>query len=271
MVSAEKGSPPRIMQEGPGNHPVFVFSHPNHELAVFGMVQGLDPARLIFLTDGGGPDRVEQTRQGLARVGREDRATFLNHREVDFYEGVLRRDDGYFAGVAAEVRSILDEERPSTVFADSIEFYNPVHDLAVPILHRSLREVPDCQLFEVPLVAQVNRSDYIVQRFPKADTSSLYSYRLSERELEEKVHARNEVYGLLRDQFGSTLQNLTPEYLGEEYARVVPLGEMRWWDDRYVLRYDRRGQELFAEGEVSEAITYGDHFVPLVTNLLAAV
>ena len=39
---------------------IAVFSHPNHELAIFGLLQRLRP-RLIYLTDGGGPERVAQT------------------------------------------------------------------------------------------------------------------------------------------------------------------------------------------------------------------
>ena len=45
-----------------------VFSHLNHELAIFGLVQRLRP-NLIYLTDGGGKDRIGQTKAGLEQIG----------------------------------------------------------------------------------------------------------------------------------------------------------------------------------------------------------
>jgi hypothetical protein len=47
---------------------LFVFSHPNHEGAVLGMVQRLRP-HLVFLTDGGGERRVNETRAALPEPG----------------------------------------------------------------------------------------------------------------------------------------------------------------------------------------------------------
>ena len=57
---------------------VMVFSHPNHELAVFGLVQRLRP-RLVFLTDGGGARRVEETGRALDGLGLRAHATFFNY------------------------------------------------------------------------------------------------------------------------------------------------------------------------------------------------
>ena len=57
-----------------------VFSHPNHELAILGLLQRLRP-KIVYLTDGGGPKRISETEEGLASVGLLNQATFLNYTE----------------------------------------------------------------------------------------------------------------------------------------------------------------------------------------------
>ena len=79
-----------------------VFSHPNHEVAVFGLLQRWRPA-LLYLTDGGGADRVAQTEQGLRSIGLLDRATFLNKSEASFYQALLDVDQPFFDEVAEKV------------------------------------------------------------------------------------------------------------------------------------------------------------------------
>jgi hypothetical protein len=116
----------------PGTSRVLVFSHPNHELAVFGLVQRLHP-HLIFLTDGGGAERVGQTERGLERIGLRDRAHFLNYTEAAFYEALIEGDVHLFREVARNLRAWLDCIRPAQVLCDAVEFYNPVHDLSLPI------------------------------------------------------------------------------------------------------------------------------------------
>ncbi len=44
---------------------LMIFSHPNHEIAVLGTIARLQP-EFLFLTDGGGQDRVDETKEGLA-------------------------------------------------------------------------------------------------------------------------------------------------------------------------------------------------------------
>src|SRR5690606_279399 len=99
---------------------VAVFSHPNHELAVFGLLQSERPA-LVYLTDGGGERRVEQTRRGLAGIGLADSARYLGYAERSFYEALLEQDVAFFLEVAARVRDALTEVAPSRVLCDAVE------------------------------------------------------------------------------------------------------------------------------------------------------
>lgn len=84
-----------------------VFSHPNHELAAFGLVQRLRP-HLLYLTDGGGAARVAETRRGLESIGMAEHARFLDHSEGSFYAALLARDATFFRQIADAVRSEIE-------------------------------------------------------------------------------------------------------------------------------------------------------------------
>ena len=132
---------------------LFVFSHPNHELAVFGLARRWRP-HFVFLTDGGGPDRVADTKHGLESLGLLDRARFLNHSEGSFYKALVNRDAAFYEGVARQVREAVAAVRPSQVYCDAVEFYNPVHDICLPVVKAALRGTPGVEVFEIPLIHQ---------------------------------------------------------------------------------------------------------------------
>jgi len=134
-------------------HCAFIFSHPNHELAAYGLIQSLDP-RIIYLTDGGGQDRVAQTRTGLASIGRLKSAVFLNHAEDRFYQALLDQDADFFSGVAGQVREALGSDPIDAICSDAIEFYNPVHDLATPIVRSAVGGPGGICHYELPLIHQ---------------------------------------------------------------------------------------------------------------------
>src|SRR5262245_11842031 len=105
-----------------------VFSHPNHEIALFGWLHRTKPP-IVYLTDGGGEARVAQTRAGLRSIGCLDRATFLGHTEASLYEALLGRDLRFWRALAEQVRAALAVHAPRQVFCDAVELYNPVHDM----------------------------------------------------------------------------------------------------------------------------------------------
>lgn len=75
---------------------IFLFTHPNHEVAAFGMMKRSEPSKLIYLTDGGGQHRVNETKAVLSKIGLSESAVFLNRREDTFYKAILNLDCEYF-------------------------------------------------------------------------------------------------------------------------------------------------------------------------------
>src|SRR6266496_3965503 len=112
--------------------PIVVFSHPNHEIAVLGLIFRLRP-HIIYLTDGGGEARVDQTKEALE--GYQPASThYLNHSEQSLYDALLEGDTQFYNGLAGEVRAIATQLPADSVYCDAVEFYNPVHDVALPVV-----------------------------------------------------------------------------------------------------------------------------------------
>ncbi|HZR81608.1 MAG TPA: hypothetical protein VFD92_10970 [Candidatus Binatia bacterium] len=243
-----------------------VFSHPNHELAIFGMLQSLRPS-LVYLTDGGGERRVEETRAGLRSIGLAEHACFLGYTEQSFYDALLERDAGFYADVAARVRDVLHELRPTQILCDSVEFYNPVHDMSLPIVRAALREEPAAEIFEVPLVHQTDGEEeaYRVQR-PAPACGAVVEWPISSAELDRKVEARDRIYTMLAAQMGPLLTELPRDALAVEVVMPAAAELPEPGSDR-VLRYERRARLLLERGDIERAITYAGHWVPVATSL----
>ena len=244
-----------------------VFSHPNHELAIFGVLQSLRPT-LVYLTDGGGEKRVAQTRRGLDSIGLAERAHFLDYSEQSFYDALLDRDTGFYEEVAQRLRALLRDLRPTQVLCDSVEFYNPVHDMSLPLVRAALATLPDVVIFEVPLVYQKPAADerYEIQRISASRRAEQLEWRLSRSELEAKLSARDRIYTILTAQMGPLLADIPLEELAVEVVTPAPALLPQPGGDR-VLRYERRAQILLERGEIERGITYAGHYLPVAAAL----
>jgi hypothetical protein len=247
---------------------LMIFGHPAHELALFGFLQRFRP-QIVIITDGGSEERIRQSRAGLDSIGLE--ATYLNFAENDFYVALLRRDVSFFETVAECLRAQIAAANPHQIFCDAMEFYNPVHDITLPLVLRAAAVAPQATLFEVPLVYQTLAAGehYEIQRIPAASAPCRFRYHLAAEELRAKIRAREEIYLSLRDQAGPEFSAVTAEHLAiEEIARagnpfVSPRATGR------ELRYEWRARFLKEVGIIDEIITRTGHFIPIAQSLLA--
>jgi hypothetical protein len=252
----------------PPNAPhLAVFSHPNHELAVFGFVQRFRPT-LLFLTDGGGAQRVAETRAGLESIGLADQAQFLNHPEAALYEALIRCDVGFCQRLVAEIATVIDAVQPQSIFCDAVEFYNPVHDLSLPLVLAAVAQSKQrAAVFEVPLIFQrpgVEEEEYEIQRLPASQQDDQIELHLNEVEVAAKLRARAEVYAQLNAQM-SGLLDLPVSHFALEVLR--PSSTVSQPDGERMLRYEWRGRRLQTHGQVDQVITYSEHYQPLIAAL----
>lgn len=256
-----------------------VFSHPNHEVVAFGLLSRLKP-RIIYLTDGGGGRRITETRAGLARLGLLGQAIFLDHTEASFYEALLRKDAAFFRRVADEVRRAAGST-PRQAFCDAVEFYNPVHDMSLPVVlsafgpsraQDNLATIlkgadtwSGFSAFEIPLVYEDEVGRTVINRAVPTRRGVEISLQLLPFEVVTKAAAWEDVYTILMETFSPVVGD--PRKYDLEH--LTPAGDpARFPGDGVTVRYDKRGAALMQRGEVTEAITREGHYLPTVEALL---
>jgi hypothetical protein len=247
-----------------------VTGHPNHELAIFGFVQRLRP-RLLFLTDGGGPERERESRGALASIGLLERTRFLSWPEQSLYDALLAHDYAVFVRLAEEVRRELVAHDVRQVVCESIELYNPLHDITLPIV-RAAASGLEVEIVEFPLIAQepgdASRGErYRVQRFP--DTTGAVSMTLGAAEAATKLDARDRHYTILGRTMGAVLSRVPDASTATEWFRPAR-AEMPEPGISHVLRYEWRAQLLRERGVIERMITFREHFLPFVEAMLTA-
>jgi hypothetical protein len=244
-----------------------VTGHPNHELAILGFVQRTRP-RLLFLTDGGGDERVADTRRALTALGLEGQARFLGWTEESLYRALLAHDASVLGELVDQVRGEIERCAARQVLCESVELYNPLHDLTLPIVRAATRGLSGVEIYEFPLIAQIPAPSetYRVQRLPAA--SIPIALRLTAAELAAKLQARDDFYPSLRRQLGGVLAAVGARHAAIEVfaAAATQLPEP---GAEHVLRYEWRGRHLLARGEIDQVITFGEHFLPAVAELAA--
>lgn len=246
---------------------LFIFSHPNHEIAVFGHVQRLRP-HVLYLTDGGGSQRVAESRLGLERLGLGDQATFLDHPERSLYDALLARDVAFWRRLASQVAEVIDRVQPDCVAADAVEFYNPVHDMTLPVAEAAVAmSGARPALYEVPLIFEKRdaaATSYAVQTAIEAGGAAI---ELTPDEWAQKIGSWREIYGELRAQLGAVVDALDERSLAREVLHPArPALRQPAREER--LRYEERGRLLQARGEVADVITHRGHMEPVVQALL---
>jgi hypothetical protein len=251
----------------PGPKTLMVFSHPNHELPVLGLVRKLKPM-IIFLTDGGGEDRMDQSRRGLK--GNLENAIFLGIPEKDFYAALLRKDTKFFIDVSSEI-AVRCGSAPDRAFCDAVEFYNPVHDVSLPVTILALWKLgvgKTLPLFEVPLIYQktMGPDTYEVQRAAPSHRGGELRWKLPENDRWEKVEAWMKTYTIL----SSTMAPVGPRpevtaAIESFYVRGLPFREP---GNGQVLRYERRGALLKELGSIDKVITRASHVLPTLEPML---
>ena len=242
-----------------------VFSHPNHEISVLMTLARIEPL-IVFLTDGGSEERINESKAGLKRVGLEKKAHFLRRTEASFYQAILRKDTTFFTGIANELLDYILIHDPVQIITDAVEFYNPVHDISLPIVQKAVGE-SERPIYEVPLVYERRETpdSYVLQDAPREGSSERVEVILDVEETELKTVAYLGDYGIIRNTMGP-LVAANPQVLRREVlVRARPQDSPAF--AQYARRYDRRGKEGVLTGTYEKAILSDVHYAETVAGL----
>src|SRR5262245_31041286 len=243
-----------------------VVSHPSHLLTVAGMLLRWRPHILmVYRAVGGGVDQENVIRSELRPLRLEERMTSFSVNESESFNRALAGDFDFHATIGERIFDWLLEVRPQTVFGDAYETYNFHHDVTRLLLDGALSryqslgcEVENC---EFPLSCRVDRPDAAVQYgvFPFGAFQELHL------DARESVLKRRLIAGAAEvDPFVAGVAPLFPDLRVETYRAVPPDRDYTLPLPGLSLYYDERGREVVSAGLYRQAITFRDHFVPLV-------
>jgi hypothetical protein len=245
-----------------------VFAHPAHELLVAGLLQRRRP-HLLFLTRGdsaGDTEREMLAQHGLQQVGLAERTTFLSVSESDLYRWLLAGDVTPFLELRRRIVEWLDAVRPRQLFGDAFELVNVVHDVGRALLDSAWRECRlgfPCDNFELPLVCRTEPELWTL-RFQEFPDGLFETVRLTDPEIKVK-QALADWLGMRRVE-AAMAGELFP--LDREVFRPVPP------DRDYTIpppglrfHYDEWGRIQVQRGKYAQAISFSEHFVPLIRRL----
>ena len=239
-----------------------VFSHPNHEVAVLGTIFRLRP-HIIYLTDGGADARVAETKEAL-RSYQPASVHYLNHTEQSFYDALVGEDLPFYRAVSQEIRSLFRNLDGDAIYCDAVEFYNPVHDITLPIVRAALAG-SEAPVFEVPLIYQKSGpvEAFELQHVPASLSDQSTCLKLTEEELARKTTTvKAGVYTILLEQLGTMLLAALPSRGGCE-CFLKARNTLPRPAPEQVLRYEMRGSLLKDTGAVREVITFAGHYAPI--------
>ena len=249
-----------------GERVAVVVSHPAHLLTVAGMLQRWRPHVLLLYRAvvGAGAGQEDAVRAALEPLGVADRLASFAISETESFDRALAGDFGFHADIGTRVGDWLRAARPDTVLGDAYEAYNFHHDVTRLFLDNALRRNRAVANYEFPLSCRLDEPGAPVRygafAFGAARALTLSAdERAAKRELIASVGRIDPFVADVARLFANPdVESFREVPAGRDYT-VPPPGLARY--------YDERGRELVSAGLYPRAITFREHFVPLVQAL----
>ncbi|HKO59899.1 MAG TPA: hypothetical protein VJV03_01955 [Pyrinomonadaceae bacterium] len=259
-----------------------VVAHPGHELCVHHWLTLAKPV-VFVLTDGSGrhgQPRLTSTTRIISEVGGRSGTWFGKHTDQTIYRALLDHDFALFQMLAMELAEALLAADVDYVLGDSLEGYNPTHDVCRLLINTAV-ELANSECGR----QRIRNFDFPIIGARQADAIALPLDELSFRRKTEVMRD----YPELRDEInfgldGATLQKL--EGFGELGREVVALLNSRGGADFFreeLLRpvmsnlnepampakpyYERYAEILVGAGHYQQVIRYQDHVAPVAAAL----
>ena len=246
-----------------------VIGHPGHELRVLGWVRAAKPL-VAILTDGSGADgvpRIDQTTKLLDDALARRSTLYGVATDREMYRAILEQDLDYFRKLSSRLADQLCEHQIEQVTGDSIEGYNPTHDVCSVVIDRaarlaSMRMGIEIQHRAFPLVGAPQ---------PAGQGTDREGLRLTPDELALKLadirqYARS-AGGTLVTEVEDLLQRFGEQAFAEELFERVDLASTLSAFDTHKPFYETYGARQVAADKYRFVIRYREHFEPIVRAL----
>ncbi|MGZ4779477.1 MAG: hypothetical protein ACXV5L_09785 [Thermoanaerobaculia bacterium] len=237
-----------------GSRAALVVAHPGHELRVYGWLVRARPD-VYVLTDGSGRDgvsRLASTVDLLDRAGVVSGAIFGRFTDRQLYEALLDHDVATFTDLAAELAEQFITRGTTTVAGDSVEGYNPAHDV--------------CRLIVDAAVAiagsrgvRIENYDFAVVGADAAGSELVVI--LDDDELAQKMAAARRYREMKYEVDKAISEHGLDSFRIERFRRRSATADLKPPADPPF--YESHGEEQVAAGYYRHVLRYREHIAPL--------
>lgn len=246
-----------------------ILSHPGHELRVLGWLKEVKPL-VIILTDGSGhtdQPRIALSRKLIEEAGGRLASLCGNYSDQQFYTAILQGDLAFFEQLREEIAETLTAQQIEIVAGDSVEGYNPSHDLCRCLIDAALTELQattghTLQNYEFPLVE-------LPTTWSEQDGAWCQRLNAAEQawKLEQIQQYARQVGGTLLAEVDEMLSRFGEGILGEEWFSPSASGLNLSEFEQTPPFYERHGAQQVAAGYYQQAIQFRQHMLPLISAL----
>jgi hypothetical protein len=238
---------------------VLIVAHPGHELLLHHWLERARPI-VCALTDGSGghaQDRSARSRRIIERAGAEVGPVFAAAADREWYRAILAGDRRPFDLAAAQITDMCCAEGVTQVVTDSLEFFNPMHDLCSCLAQAVAMRLQGAGAIEL--------LTYPIERPELLSGAPDYAYTLDDGALRRKLDAAAQYHELTAEVERRRLE-ATENHAIE---RLFSVDISRHWpalppEEPF---YEKFGRQMIARGTYADLITYADHVRPLAVML----
>ena len=235
---------------------LLLMAHPGHELMLHHWMERHRPT-VCALSDGSGSlgvARVERSKRVIAASGATVGPVFGLLPDAAWYRAIVAQDTAPFMHV---IETVADEA-PLAVVSDSIEYFNPLHDLCCVVAHVAASRIN-------ARGGRVQHLDYPIEA--AADREPCERLALDGPALARK-HAAISHYEELQREVERRSAGMNLDDLGHETLHPARCPEMWPQELGFEPLYEKYGRMRVGSGVYRDVITYADHVRPLATQLL---
>lgn len=246
--------------------PFLVVGHPGHELRVHRWMEIAHPV-VCVLTDGSGAKgegRIDSTTTVLERVGCKRGPIYGIMSDRDIYGAILNVDVAMFCSIADQLAAAFVEQGIDCVVGDSVEGYNPSHDICRLLINTAVR-------IAVTTTRQIANYDFALVGDPTYCPPGLKSdaimISLDDDALSRKVAAA-EGYPELAGEVKAAVNQFGLAPFAHECLRPSDAANWIGWTSPEKPYYETYGEKRVAEGAYSEVLRFEKHVRPIAEALL---
>lgn len=243
-----------------------VIAHPGHELRVHHWLERARP--LVFvLTDGSGrsdASRLQSTSNLLEATGSRIGPIYGRWTDRAIYEAIQAADVAAFIEVVRELATTFSDDAIDYVVADSMEGYNPAHDLCRMIADAAvlLSEHEQKRRLRSYEFLLVGRPDAV----PEGSREGAIRVQLDDEALRRKITAASKYAELKSEVDAAVRQFSTAIFATEWLIRSDAFADLDKFEHSSPY-YERYGEQQVAAGHYDQVIRYSEHVKPLVTSM----